>query len=77
MLTTIVTLTGILVIVLALVIGILGLVLWTRYAFAIEADRHVEALIDANRATPRPGMAAPDRRFRVVARRRARGPYAR
>jgi uncharacterized membrane protein YqiK len=74
MLTHLVAVTGVLLFVMLLVCVVLGFVLWTRYRMRIEAAEEVQALIEANKATPRPGMATPDRRFRVASR---RGPYAR
>lgn len=63
------TLAVVLMVVLGLVVGLVGLVLWTRYRLALEAAVRANALIDANRALPRPGMATPDPRFRVIRRR--------
>jgi len=74
MLTHLVAVTGVLLFVMLLVCVVLGFVLWTRYRMRIEAAEEVQALIEANKATSRHGMATPDRRFRVASR---RGPYAR
>ena len=79
MLTYLVTLIGILVIVMAVVVAVIGLFLWTRYRMQIDAAQQVTKLIEANRATARPGMTQPDDRFRQAAEARARrhrGPYA-
>jgi hypothetical protein len=72
------TLAGLLVIVMgAAVVAAVGLFCWVRYKVLVHAEQHADELIAANRATPRPGMAAPDLRFHVVTgRRRDRGPYA-
>jgi len=69
MLSHLVAVTKILLFVMLLVCVVLGFVLWTRYRMRIEAAEEVQALIEANRATARPGMASPDRRFRVVSSR--------
>lgn len=77
--TSLVTLAGVLVIVLVgLILGLIVL-LWTRYRIDIQAAHQVDELIEANRATARPGMTKPDDRFRQAAEARAqrrRGPYA-
>jgi hypothetical protein len=70
-----VTLTGILAISMAVVIGVVAAFLYLRYRLTIEAARQVDFLIEANTARPRPGMARPDPQLRVVGG-RDRGPYA-
>ena len=77
--TSLFTLTLMLVTVFALLIISLGVFLWTRYRIDIRAAHQVDELIEANRATARPGMTKPDDRFRQAAEARAqrrRGPYA-
>jgi len=77
--TSLVTLAIVLVIALVVVIVAIGLFLWTRYRIQIQAAQQVNELIEANRATARPGMTKPDDRFRQAAAARARrhrGPYA-
>ena len=60
------TLTGILAIGLTIATLVAGVFLYLRYRLTVEAAQQVNALIEANRATPRPGMATPDPRFHVV-----------
>jgi len=70
-LTYLLTLAGILAVGMTVVILVVSLFLWLHYRRAIDAARQVEFLIETNTATPRPGMAQPDRRFTVVRGRRA------